>query len=59
MEGLIMDGDIPPSDIPFFVEGGVPAAAGDLADCIAFVMSRPEGICINEIVVRPSGQLNP
>ena len=59
MEGLIMDGDIPPSDIPFFVEGGSPAAAEDLADCIAFVMSRPEGICVHEIVVRPSGQLNP
>lgn len=59
IEGLIMDGDIPPSDIPFFVEGGVPAAPEQLADCIAFVLSRPEGICIHEIVVRPSGQLNP
>ena len=59
MEGLIMDGDIPPTDTPFFVEGGVPAAPEELADCITFVMSRPDGICIHEIVVRPSGQLNP
>jgi ribitol 2-dehydrogenase len=59
LEGLIMDGEIPPSDMPFFVEGGVPAAPEELADCITFVMSRPEGICIHEIVVRPSGQLNP
>lgn len=59
IEGLIMDGDIPPSDTPFFIEGGVPAAPEGLADCITFVMSRPQGICIHEIVVRPSGQLNP
>jgi NADP-dependent 3-hydroxy acid dehydrogenase YdfG len=59
MEGLIMDGDIPPTDMPFFVEGGVPAAPQELADCITFVMSRPLGICIHEMVVRPSGQLNP
>jgi NADP-dependent 3-hydroxy acid dehydrogenase YdfG len=59
MEGLIFDGDIPPSDIPFFAEGGVPAAPEALADCITFIMSLPEGICVNEMVVRPTTQLNP
>jgi NADP-dependent 3-hydroxy acid dehydrogenase YdfG len=59
LEGLVMDGEIPPSDMQFFVEGGVPAAPEELADCISFVMSRPDGICIHEIVVRPSSQLNP
>ena len=59
IEGLIMDGEIPPSDMPFFVEGGEPAAPEELADCITFVMSRPDGICVSEIVVRPSSQLNP
>ena len=59
IEGLIMDGEIPPSDIPFFVDGGQPAAPEELADCITFVMSRPDGICVSEIVVRPSSQLNP
>jgi NADP-dependent 3-hydroxy acid dehydrogenase YdfG len=59
LESLIMDGEIPPSDIPFFADGGLPAPPEPLADCITFVLSQPEGICINEIVVRPSGQLNP
>jgi NADP-dependent 3-hydroxy acid dehydrogenase YdfG len=59
LESLIMDGEIPPSDIPFFVEGGVPAAPEELADCIGFVLSRAEGICIHELVVRPTSQLNP
>jgi NADP-dependent 3-hydroxy acid dehydrogenase YdfG len=59
MEGLVFDGDIPDVDIPYFVADGVPAAPDPLADCIAYMISRPEGICIHEIVVRPTGQLNP
>jgi len=59
IEGMAFDGDIPPSDIPYFAGAGGPGSAGDLADAIAFVISRPEGFCINEIVVRPTRQLNP
>jgi NADP-dependent 3-hydroxy acid dehydrogenase YdfG len=59
MEGLVFDGDIPDVDVPYFVADGVPAAPGPLADCIVYMIGRPEGICIHEIVVRPTGQLNP
>jgi NADP-dependent 3-hydroxy acid dehydrogenase YdfG len=59
MEGLVFDGDIPEIDIPYFAGDWVPAPAASLADCIAYMISRPEGVCIHEIVVRPTNQLNP
>jgi NADP-dependent 3-hydroxy acid dehydrogenase YdfG len=59
LEGIIIDGDVPATDIPYFVDGGVPAQAGPLADCIAYIMGLPDGVCVNELVVRPTGQLNP
>lgn len=59
IEGMAFDGDIPPSDIPYFAGDAGPGSAEDLADAIAFMISRPEGFCINEIVVRPTRQLNP
>jgi NADP-dependent 3-hydroxy acid dehydrogenase YdfG len=58
-EGIIFDGDIPPSDIPYFVPGGVPAAPEVLADCVSYIIGLPEGVCVHEMVVRPTGQLNP
>jgi NADP-dependent 3-hydroxy acid dehydrogenase YdfG len=39
--------------------GAGPGSADDVAHTIAFMISRPEGFCLNEIVVRPTGQLNP
>lgn len=61
LEGIVIDGDVPASvaDIPYFADGGVPGQAAPLADCIAFIMGLPDGICVNELVVRPTGQLNP
>lgn len=59
MEGLVIDGDVPPADIPWFTPESGPASAVDLAEVIAFMISRPEGFCINELVARPTGQLNP
>jgi len=59
LEGVVIDGDVPPMDMPMFVEGGVPAPAASLADCIAYIIGLPEGICVHEMVVRPTGQLNP
>jgi NADP-dependent 3-hydroxy acid dehydrogenase YdfG len=59
LEGVAFDGDAPSSDIPWFVPDSGPGRAKDLADTIAFIISRPEGFCINELVARPSGQLNP
>jgi NADP-dependent 3-hydroxy acid dehydrogenase YdfG len=59
MEGMVFDGDVPPSDIPWFAPDSGPGSAADLADAIVFMISRPEGFCINELVARPTGQLNP
>jgi 3-oxoacyl-[acyl-carrier protein] reductase len=59
LEGIIIDGDVPATDIPYFVPGGVPAPAAPLGDCIAYIIGFPEGICIHEVVIRPTGQLNP
>jgi len=59
LEGLVFDGEVPPDDAEWFVPGAGPASPADLADAIAFTISRPEGFCINELVVRPTGQLNP
>lgn len=46
------------------VEIDVPGAAAAqppsvLADMIAFAISRPEGVCIHELVARPTGNLRP
>lgn len=59
VDGVVFDGDVPADDSPWLVPGAGPGSAADLADAIAFVLSRPEGFCINELVVRPTGQLNP
>jgi NADP-dependent 3-hydroxy acid dehydrogenase YdfG len=59
LEGVIIDGDVPVTDAPMFVEGAGPAAPASLADCITFIMSLPDGICVNQLVVRPTGQLIP
>ena len=59
IEGMIFDGDIPPMDLPVFVPGGVPVHPAPVAETIAFLMSLPDGVCINEVVIRPTGELNP
>jgi NADP-dependent 3-hydroxy acid dehydrogenase YdfG len=59
LDGLVMDGDVPLYDLPYFVPGTGPAEPAPLAGTIAFMMGMPEGIAVNEIVVRPTGQLNP
>lgn len=59
LEGLIIDGEIPPVDLPIFTPDSGVAQPGPLADAIAFLLGLPEGICINELVMRPTGQLNP
>jgi NADP-dependent 3-hydroxy acid dehydrogenase YdfG len=59
LEGVVIDGDTPAYDLPMFVPDAGPAPPEPLADTIAFMMSMPEGVAINELVVRPTGQLNP
>jgi NADP-dependent 3-hydroxy acid dehydrogenase YdfG len=59
LEGVVIDGEIPPVEMPMFAEGSGPAPVEPLADCIAYIIGLPEGICVHEMVVRPTGQLNP
>jgi NADP-dependent 3-hydroxy acid dehydrogenase YdfG len=59
LEKLEIDGEIPANDIPMFVSGTGPASPDSLADAIAFMISLPEGVCINELIARPTGQLHP
>jgi 3-oxoacyl-[acyl-carrier protein] reductase len=59
LEGVVIDGEVPDYDIPMFVEGCGPASPEALADSIAFMIGLPEGVCIHELVMRPTGQLNP
>ena len=58
-EGVTFDGDVPADDIKIFADGRGPAAVGPLGDIIAFVLGLPDGVCINELVVRPTGEINP
>lgn len=59
LEGVLIDGDVPANDFPMLAEGSGPAAPEALGDAIAFMIGLPEGVCINELVVRPTGELNP
>jgi NADP-dependent 3-hydroxy acid dehydrogenase YdfG len=62
-EGLmapdVVDGEVPPFDWPMFVDGTGPAPSAVLGDVIAMMLSLPPGVCINELVIRPTGQLSP
>jgi NADP-dependent 3-hydroxy acid dehydrogenase YdfG len=59
LDGVVIDGEVPLYDLPYFVPETGPAPAGPLADTIAFMIGMPEGVAINEVVVRPTGELNP
>ena len=59
LDGIVIDGDVPPNDFPLLVPGTGPASPDSLGDIIAFMLGLPDGICINELVARPTGQLNP
>ncbi len=62
-EGLMMpevvDGDVPAYDAPMFVDGTGPAPSAVLGDVITMMLALPSGVCINELVIRPTGQLSP
>jgi NADP-dependent 3-hydroxy acid dehydrogenase YdfG len=59
LEGLVMDGPFPTNEFPVMTEGTVPGPAYLVGDAITFMLAQPEGTTINELVVRPTGQLNP
>jgi NADP-dependent 3-hydroxy acid dehydrogenase YdfG len=57
--GTVFDGEMPALDIPLFTEGGGPADPAVLGETIAYMLGLPDGVCINELVMRPTTQLNP
>jgi NADP-dependent 3-hydroxy acid dehydrogenase YdfG len=59
LEGLIIDGPVPANDFPLLTPDGAPGAPDAVAQTIAFMLGLPEGVAINEVVVRPTGQLTP
>jgi NADP-dependent 3-hydroxy acid dehydrogenase YdfG len=60
LEGLVIDGDVPATDMPpVFVEGTGPGPSSAVAETIAYLVSLPDGVCINEVVIRPTGEYNP
>jgi NADP-dependent 3-hydroxy acid dehydrogenase YdfG len=58
-EGLVIDGEVVPNDSVLFAPDAGPGSADDVADAISFMISRPPGFSINQLVARPSGELNP
>lgn len=62
-EGLmipeVVNGEVPPFDAPMFADGCGPAAPEHLAHVVVMMLGLPDGVCINEAVVRPTGQLIP
>jgi NADP-dependent 3-hydroxy acid dehydrogenase YdfG len=62
-EGLmapdVVDGEVPAYDAPLFVDGTGPAPSEVLGEVIAMMLALPSGVCINELVIRPTGQLSP
>ena len=59
LEGVEFNGEVPENDYPIILPDTEPADPAILAGVIAFMMSLPDGVCINELVMRPTGQLNP
>jgi NADP-dependent 3-hydroxy acid dehydrogenase YdfG len=59
LEGIVIDGETPAYDIPYFAPGAGPVPPGPLANTVAFALGLPDGVAINELVVRPTGQFNP
>lgn len=57
--GTVFDGEMPPLDIPLFADGGAPADPAILGETVAHMLGLPDGVCINELVMRPTRQLNP
>jgi NADP-dependent 3-hydroxy acid dehydrogenase YdfG len=57
--GTIFDGEMPPLDVPLFTPDGGPAHPAVLGQTITYMLGLPEGVCINELVMRPTSQLNP
>jgi NADP-dependent 3-hydroxy acid dehydrogenase YdfG len=55
----IVDGDLLDFNVPMFADGGELGSPETVATAVAFILGLPEGVGINELVIRPTGQLNP
>jgi NADP-dependent 3-hydroxy acid dehydrogenase YdfG len=58
-DGITYDAEMAANDFPLFAPGGVPQDPAVLGRIIAFILSLPEGVAINEIAVRPTKHLTP
>ena len=45
IEGMVIDGDVPPNDFPLLTPGTVPADPAVLAEIVAFMIGLPDGVC--------------
>lgn len=59
LEGVEFNGDIPANDFPILVPDAAPADPAILADMVSYMIGLPDGVAINELVTRPTGQYNP
>lgn len=60
MASVVFNGDAPRTPMPpLFVDGGQIGQPALVADAVAYMLGLPEGVAVNEIVVRPTGQLFP
>jgi NADP-dependent 3-hydroxy acid dehydrogenase YdfG len=57
-ESLEIDGELV-EDIPLMTPDGAPGSANDVAEAISYMISRPEGLSVNQLVLRPVGGLAP
>lgn len=59
LEGLVMDGPFPDNNFPICTPETVPGPPHVVGDTIVYMLGLPEGNTINELILRPTGQLNP
>jgi NADP-dependent 3-hydroxy acid dehydrogenase YdfG len=59
LEGLVIDGPFPTNEFPVMTPDTVPGPAHLVGDTIAYMLGLPDGFTINELIIRPTGQLNP
>jgi ribitol 2-dehydrogenase len=59
LDGLVLDGPMPQNDFPIFAPGGEAGPPAVLGDTIAFMLGLPGAVAINELVIRPTCELNP
>jgi len=57
---VVFNGDAPRTPLPpLFIDGGQIGQPDIVADAVVYMLNQPDGIAINELVIRPTGQLFP